>query len=109
MSSELPCEIDWCIADGCEARTYLDKCLGFDLSDEMTKDIVENTDMLFIQSVGVIQKKIRDAPEYGDTPLRRSAAKGNIKLVEQGGFGVLHGNNPNENMTKTLLSALRDG
>jgi hypothetical protein len=44
------------VVDGGEAFAQLDECLGFNPLDQVNQDVVENSDLLFIESVSLIKK-----------------------------------------------------
>ena len=63
---------------------------GFDVSNQMTQDIVEDLDLFFAQPLAVIQKKIRDLSKGADAPRRRAASDGLLELGNDGNRLLRH-------------------
>ena len=68
---------------------------GFDDLDQSNQDLIEDSDLLFVQAVRLAQEQIRDLPQHGSALFQGTAPQRNIEILEQEGtIGVLHDCNP---------------
>jgi hypothetical protein len=97
MPGQTQREIGWRIGDRRQTLADLYQRSGFNSLDQLNQNDIENTDLLFAQSIRFDQKKIGDLPEHGQPSFRRTALQRGIEFIEQaGGIGFLHDLNPKE-------------
>src|SRR5215813_9848889 len=73
------------VVDRCELRPKFGKRGGFHLLDQVCKHVVENSDLLGVETFGVAEKKIGHAPEYfSAAPIAGTCGKDGFEFVDNG-------------------------
>ncbi|HXW24813.1 MAG TPA: hypothetical protein VEK73_08715 [Xanthobacteraceae bacterium] len=72
------------IVDRRQAGAQLRQRARFDPLDQVNQDIVEHADLRFVQSVGVAEKEVGDAPERFDALVLGAAFDGVFEFDDEG-------------------------
>jgi hypothetical protein len=79
-----PDHLDRRIVDRRQVPAQLDQSLGLDTLDQMAEDIVEQADLRLIEAIGIVEKKVGDAPKRFDAFLGRAAFDRVFELGDNG-------------------------
>ena len=66
IPGELPHHFEWCVIHRCETLAELGERATLDPLDQVVQDVVEHVDLLIVETIGVGDEKVGDAPQSVD-------------------------------------------